>query len=296
MDDAVRKADVLVEALSWIRQFRDRYVVIKLGGSALDDPRSVRACLTDVVFMETVGMRPILVHGGGKAITRAMEQAGIEPRFVHGRRYTDESTLDIVSRVLAEEICDSIVDEIQALGGRAVGLSFRTQNVLIGEKLLLEEPGGEPIDLGRVGRVVDIQRDLLMATCRADTVPVLPCVAVDRAGDLLNVNADTAAAAVARLLGAEKLVFLSDVAGIFLDRNDERTLQRHLTATRCRELIADGTIETGMIPKVEAGIEALEAGVRKVHLVDARFPHSLLLEIYSDEGVGTEIVRRQPVR
>jgi len=294
LDDAVRKADVLVEALGWIRQFRDRYVVIKLGGSALEDPASVRACLTDVVFMETVGMRPVLVHGGGKVISRAMQQAGIEPRFVEGRRYTDEATLDIVSRVLAEEICESLVDEMLSLGGRAVGLSFRTQNVLIGEKLLLDGAGGEPVDLGRVGRVVDIQRDLLMATCRSDAVPVLPCIAVDREGGLLNVNADTAAAAVARLLGAEKLVFLSDVEGIYLDRNDRTSLQRHLTATRCRELIADGTIDTGMIPKVEAGIEALEAGVRKVHMVDARFPHSLLLEIYSDEGVGTEIVTKQP--
>ncbi len=295
MENAVRKADVLVEALGWIRQFRDRYVVIKLGGSALEDPASVRACLTDVVFMETVGMRPILVHGGGKAISRAMQDAGIEPRFVDGRRYTDDTTLDIVSRVLAEEISESLVDEIQSLGGRAVGLSFHTQNVLIGEKLELDGPNGEPIDLGRVGRVVDIQRNLLMATCRSDTVPVLPCIAVDGEGGLLNVNADTAAAAVARLLGAEKLVFLSDVAGIYLDRDDESTLQRHLTAARCRELVADGTIDTGMIPKVEAGIEALEAGVRKVHMVDARFPHSLLLEIYSDEGIGTEIVRKQPV-
>ncbi|MCA9026402.1 MAG: acetylglutamate kinase [Planctomycetaceae bacterium] len=294
MENAIRKADVLVEALSWIRQFRDRYVVIKLGGSALEDPASVRACLTDVIFMETVGMRPILVHGGGKAISRAMQDAGIEPRFVEGRRYTDEATLDIVSRVLAKDICDSLVDEIQTQGGRAIGLSFRTQNVLIGERLTLDKEGGEPVDLGRVGRVVDIQRDVLMAACRSDTVPVLPSIAVDRSGGLLNVNADTAAASIARLLNAEKLVFLSDVAGIYLDRNDETTLQRHLTAARCRELIAAGTIDAGMIPKVEAGIEALEAGVRKVHMVDARFPHSLLLEIYSDEGIGTEIVKRQP--
>lgn len=294
MNDAVRKADTLVEALGWIRQFRDRYVVIKLGGSALENPASVRACLTDVVFMETVGMRPILVHGGGKAISRAMQEAGIEPRFVEGRRYTDDATLDIVARVLAEDICESLVDEMQAVGGRAVGLSYRTQNVLIGEKLMLEGGSGEPVDLGRVGRVIDIQRDLLMATCRSDTVPVLPSIAVDRNGGLLNVNADTAAAAVARLIGAEKLVFLSDVAGIYLDRRDENSLQRHLTVARCRELIDDGTIESGMIPKVEAGIEALEAGVRKVHMVDARFPHSLLLEIYSDEGIGTEIVKKHP--
>ncbi len=292
MNDAVRKADVLVEALGWIRRFRDRYVVIKLGGSALEDPASVRACLTDVIFMETVGMRPILVHGGGKSISSAMQQAGIEPRFVEGRRYTDDATLDIVSRVLAEEICESLVDEIQAQGGRAVGLNFRTQNVLIGERLTLDGEKGEPVDLGRVGRVVDIQRNVLMAACRTDTIPVLPSIAVDREGGLLNVNADTAAAAVAKLLHAEKLVFLSDVTGIFLDRNDESTHQRQLTTTRCRELIADGTIDTGMIPKVEASIEALEAGVRKVHMVDARFPHSLLLEIYSDEGIGTEIVKR----
>jgi acetylglutamate kinase len=294
VDDAVRKADVLVEALGWIRRFRDRYVVIKLGGSALEDPASVRACLTDVVFMESVGMRPVLVHGGGKAINRAMQQAGLEPRFVDGRRYTDDATLAIVSRVLAEEICDTLVDEIRSLGGRAVGLSFRTQNVLIGERLMLSGPAGEPVDLGRVGRVVDIQRDVLMAACRSDTIPILPSIAVDADGGRLNVNADTAAAAVAKLLGAEKLVFLSDVSGILLDRNDVSSLARHLTVARCRELMADGTIEEGMIPKVEAGIEALEAGVRKVHMVDARFPHSLLLEVYSDDGVGTEIVKRQP--
>lgn len=294
MENAVRKAGVLVEALGWIRQFRDRYVVIKLGGSALEDPESVRACLTDVIFMETVGMRPILVHGGGKAISRAMQAAGIEPRFVEGRRYTDEATLDIVSRVLAGEICESLVDEIQTQGGRAVGLNFLTQNVLIGERLTLDGENGEPVDLGRVGHVVDIQRDVLAAACRTDTIPVIPSIAVDCEGGLLNVNADTAAAAIARLLNAEKLVFLSDVAGIFLDREDESTLQRHLTARRCRELIADGTIDTGMIPKVEAGIEALEAGVRKVHMVDARFPHSLLLEIYSDEGIGTEIIKIRP--
>ncbi len=205
---------MLVEALGWIRQFRDRYVVIKLGGSTLDDPESVRACLTDVIFMETVGMRPILVHGGGKAINRAMAASGIQPRFVQGRRYTDEETLEIVARVLAEEVCEGIVDEIKAQGGQAVGLNFLTQNVLVGERLMLAGENGEPVDLGRVGEVVDVQRDLLIAACRADTVPVVPSVAVDCDGKLLNVNADTAAAAVARLLNAEKLVFLSDVPGI----------------------------------------------------------------------------------
>jgi acetylglutamate kinase len=290
VDDAIRKAQVLVEAIGWIRQFRDRYVVIKLGGSALESPEAVQRCLADVIFMEAVGMRPILVHGGGKAISAAMQSAGIAPRFVHGRRYTDEATLDIVARVLAEEICESLVDEIRRQGGRAVGMHYNSMNVLVGEPLQLAGPDGSPLDLGRVGQVVDVQREALLATCRSGTIPVLPSVALDRDGRKLNVNADTAAAALARLLKAEKLVFLSDVPGIFRDRKDPSTLISHLTAAGCRELIADGTIDAGMVPKVDAALEALAAGVRKIHIIDARIPHSLLLEIYQDKGVGTEIV------
>ena len=291
MDDAIRKARVLVEALGWIRQFRDRYIIIKLGGSALDDPDSVRRCLNDVVFMEAVGMRPILIHGGGKAISRAMKDSGIESRFVQGRRYTDDATLEIVTNTLANEICESLVDQIRTLGGKAIGLHLHSQNVLMGERLTLTAENGSDIDLGRVGQVVNINRDVISATCRAGTIPVLPSVALDSEGRPLNVNADTAAAAVARLLNAEKLMFLSDVPGIFLDRHDPSTLQSHLTVKRCRELIADGTIDTGMVPKVEAALEALESGVRKIHIVDARIPHSILLEIYSDTGIGTEIVK-----
>ncbi|MEW4527558.1 acetylglutamate kinase [Maioricimonas sp. JC845] len=291
VDEAIRKAKILVEALGWIRQFRDRYVVIKLGGSALDDPDSVRSCLSDVIFMEAVGMRPILVHGGGKAISRAMEAAGIEPRFVHGRRYTDDETLEIVGRVLAGEICESLVDEIRRQGGQAVGLNFRSQNVLDGERLTLPGGDGETVDLGRVGEVVGVRKDVLEATCRTGSIPVLPSIALDPEGGKLNVNADTAAAAVARALRAEKLVFLSDVPGIFRDRTDPATLISHLQSDRVRDLIDDGTIDTGMLPKVDAALDALDAGVRKIHIVDARVPHSILLEIYSDKGIGTEIVR-----
>ncbi|QDU40650.1 Acetylglutamate kinase [Maioricimonas rarisocia] len=291
VDEAIRKAKILVEALGWIRQFRDRYVVIKLGGSALDDPDSVRNCLSDVIFMEAVGMRPILVHGGGKAISRAMESAGIQPRFVHGRRYTDDETLEIVGRVLAEEICESLVDEIRRQGGQAVGLNFRSQNVLEGERLTLAGDAGEQIDLGRVGEVVNVRREILEATCRSGSIPVLPSIALDSDGGKLNVNADTAAAAVARALRAEKLMFLSDVPGIFRDRTDPSTLISHLQSDRVRALIEDGTIDTGMLPKVDAALDALDAGVRKIHIVDARVPHSILLEIYSDKGIGTEIVR-----
>lgn len=290
MDEAIRKAGVLIEALGWIRRFRERFVVIKLGGSALEDPPSVKSFLTDVIFMETVGMWPVLVHGGGKAISRAMAESGIEPRFVHGRRYTDDATLDIVARVLAGEICGEIVDEIRRQGGNAQGISYLTENCLFGEKLTLTDDDGQPIDLGRVGQVVRVDGELLERTCRTGTIPVLPSVALDSGGGKLNVNADTAAAAVARLLGAEKLVFVSDVPGIFLDQDDPNTLLSHITAQRCRELIADGTIAAGMVPKVDAALEALAIGVKKVHIVDGRMPHSTLLEIYSDTGIGTEIV------
>jgi len=290
LDDAIHKADVLLEALHWIRQFRGRHVVIKLGGSAMEETDAVRAFLTDVIFMETVGMRPILVHGGGKAINAAMAKAGIQPKFVQGRRYTDDATLDIVAQVLAGEICQSLVDEINRQDGDAVGLSFLTVNCLKGQRLTLPGPHGEQIDLGRVGEVTDIDRDLLLTTCRGGRIPVLPSIALDEQGGKLNVNADTAAAAVARIIQAEKLVFLSDVPGIFLDRHDPTTLQTHLTSAKCRELIAQGIIDAGMVPKVEAALEALAAGVKKVHIIDARIPHSVLLEVYSNRGIGTEIV------
>lgn len=291
MEEAIRKANVLVEALGWIRRFRGKYVVIKLGGSALEEPDAVRKFLTDVIFLETVGMKPILIHGGGKAINRAMSDAGIEPRFVQGRRYTDEQTLDIVARVLAEEICQSLVDEIERQGGRAAALNYTTRNCLFGEKLLMPGKDGALIDLGAVGEVVDVNADLIAETFSDGRIPVIPSVAIDRNGKKLNVNADTAAAAMARLLKVEKLVFLSDVPGIFLDRNDPDTLISHLETSRCRKLIEDGVIDAGMVPKVDAALEALAAGVGKVHIVDGRMPHSVLLEIYSDRGVGTEIVR-----
>ena len=291
VDEAITKVKVLVEALEWIRRFRDRYVVVKLGGSALEDTESVKRCLADVVFMEAVGMRPILVHGGGKAISQGMADAGIEPRFVHGRRFTDDQTLSIATDILTNQICESLVDLINTSGGRSVGLHVNSQPVLVGEKLEILDENDGPMDLGRVGYVTGIHEDTLHAVCRGGVIPVLPTIALDAEGHPLNVNADTAAAAVARLLRAEKLVFLSDVPGIFLDKNDPSTLVPHLTIRRCRELIGDGTIATGMVPKVEAALEALDVGVGKVHIIDARIPHSLLLEIYSNKGVGTEIVR-----
>ena len=290
MQEAIRKAEVLVEALGWIREFRDRYVVVKLGGSALEEEAAVRSLLTDVIFMETVGMRPILVHGGGKAISVAMQSAGIQSRFVQGRRYTDQATLDIVSKTLASDISATLVAEIKRQGGKARALHFQTENCLSAELLTLDNENGEPIDLGRVGRVTGIDRTVIDATLNAGAIPVLPSVALDNAGERLNVNADTAAAALARFLQAEKLIFLSDIVGICRDRHDPQSLISHLDVPGCRAMIADGTIDAGMVPKVEAAMEALTSGVRKVHIVDGRMEHSVLLEIYSDTGVGTEIV------
>ncbi len=291
MDEATRKAGVLIEALAWIRQFRDRYIIIKLGGSALENPEAVKSFLTDVIFLETVGMRPVVIHGGGKEISQAMEDAGIEPRWVQGRRYTDQKTLEIAANILARDICTRLIDEVGRQGGSAVGLSFATgKNVLIGERLALTSDSGEEIDLGLVGHVTDINREFLDAITGVGKIPIIPCIAVDRNGQMLNVNGDTAAAAVARLLKAEKLVFVSDVPGLLRDKNDPESLISHINVSEARSLIADGTISAGMIPKIEAALEALEAGVGKLHIVDGRRQHSLLLEIYSNMGVGTEIV------
>lgn len=292
MDEAVQKAAVLIEALAYIRQFKDRYVVIKLGGSALDEPAAVRKCLTDVLFMQTVGMRPIIVHGGGKAISRAMEASGIDVEFVHGRRKTTEAVLEIAMTTLCG-IAEDLADDLNSQGGRAVALHPGTENVLLGQHILVDTPAG-PTDLGRVGEVVDLKRDTLVVSCRAGTIPVIPSIAVDLAAtatSYLNVNADTAAAALARIMNVEKLVFLSDVPGILRDRDDPSSLISHVDRDQCRKLIEDGTIAAGMIPKVEASLEALDAGVRKVHMVDASQPHSLLIEIFSQIGVGTEIVQ-----
>jgi acetylglutamate kinase len=288
MDDAIRKADVLIEALSYIRRFRDRLTVIKLGGSAMEEPAVLRATLQDVVFMETVGMRPILVHGGGKAIDRAMAAAGLKPRKVQGRRYTDDETLAIVVRTL-KEINADIEAQIRELGGRAVGLSTGSLQCLFGERLLLRDDAGHSVDLGRVGRVTKVDHPLLSDFCAAGVVPVLPSLALDTDRGWLNINADTAAAAVAANLQAEKLVLLTDTPGILLDRADADSLVRCLDAAGGRDLIARGIIAEGMIPKVEACLESLAAGVRKTHIIDGRVRHSLLLEIYTDYGVGTEI-------
>ncbi|HEY2149020.1 MAG TPA: acetylglutamate kinase, partial [Pirellulales bacterium] len=249
---AIRKADVLIEALGWIRRFRDKVTVIKLGGSVMENPTALQHLLLDLVFMETVGMRVVVVHGGGAAINRAMDAAGIKPRFIQGRRYTDDATLEIVEQVLAYETNEFIAERIEEFGGRAMPLNFRSTNVLFGERIALEDGDGKPIDLGHVGRVARVDRTTIDNLCYAGTVPVIPSMCIGPNGEKLNVNADTAATAVAQALGAEKLVFLSDVNGVRRKKDEPETLIDSLTASQARELIASGAIETGMIPKVEA--------------------------------------------
>jgi acetylglutamate kinase len=285
------KADVLIEALAWIRQFRDKVTVIKLGGSLMDDADAMRHLLIDVVFMETVGMRPVVVHGGGAAISRAMDAGGLVPRFIQGRRYTDAPTRDIVERVLAYETNEHLAARIEDLGGRSAPLNFRTTNVLWGERLILEDEQGKPVDLGSVGNVTRVDRSTINNLCYAGTVPVIPSMCLSETGEKLNVNADTAATAVAQAMGAEKLIYMSDVNGVRRRKDDPASLINSLTASQARALIADGAIESGMIPKVEACLETLGKGVRKIHIIDGRERHGLLLEIYTNKGVGTEIIK-----
>lgn len=288
---AIEKADVLIEALEWIRRFRDKITVIKLGGSVMEDANSLRHLLLDIIFMRTVGMRPVVVHGGGAAISRAMTDAGLVPHFVQGRRYTDDAALDIVERVLAYETNEHIYQRIEELGGRAAPLNFHTTNVLFGERIMLPSDNGQPIDLGHVGQVTRVDRTTIENLCYAGIVPVIPSMCIDANKQKLNVNADTAATAVAQEMRAEKLVFLSDVNGVRRQKDDPDSLIHSLTAPEARELIANGAIESGMIPKVEACLETLENGVSKIHIIDGRLRHSLLLEIYTSSGVGTEIVK-----
>ena len=289
-DEAIRKADVLIEALAYIRKFHGRYTVIKLGGSVMEDPEALHALLVDIVFMQTVGLRPVVVHGGGKAINAAMAKSGIEPHFVQGRRFTDDATLEIVARVLAEEVNADIVRHINKFGGRAAGLHHKsTEQCLYGRILMLPDSDGNPIDLGRVGEVTEVEVPPIESMCLGGVVPVLPSLAEDDDGRLLNVNADTAAAAVAAALQAEKLVFLTDTPGILHDKDDPESLYRELTPEASRDLIDQGIINKGMIPKVEACIACLDAGVRKIHIVDGRLRHALLLEIFTHQGIGTQI-------
>ncbi len=293
MQEAITKASALIEAMEYIRSFAGRIVVVKLGGSVLDDPESQQSLLTDVAFMATVGMRPIIVHGGGKAITRAMSETGLEPVWVQGRRYTDKRTLTIAEHTLVHKVNTPICKTLEGLGCNVMGLHSLSSCVLLAETLRLEGEEGRKLDLGLVGKVTDVNGKLLRTLCSDGTIPVIASVAMDRAGGKLNVNADSAAGKVAAAVVSEKLVMVSDTHGIRRDINDPESWISSLDEPQIKEMIDAGVITSGMFPKVEACLTALEAGVRKAHIIDGRIAHSLLLEIYTDKGIGTEIVRRK---
>ena len=290
MELAIDKTSALVEALSYIQRFHDKVIVVKVGGSIMDDDAALTNLLTDIVFMNYVGMQPVLVHGGGKAINEAMAKAGLQPQMVHGRRYTDEHTLNIAEQVLCNQINRFIVNFIQTQGCEAMGLHSLTSNVLIAEKTTLPGPDGRRIDLGFVGEVKSVNARLLQLLVQADSIPCIATIARDASGQRMNVNADTAAGAVAAAMKAEKFVVVSDTHGIRSDPNDPASLVKHLTISQIQEMVAGGAIGAGMLPKVEACVQAVNAGVCKTHIIDGRIPHALLLEIYTEAGIGTEIV------
>lgn len=290
---ASEKADVLIEAMKWIREHRGKITVVKLGGSLMEDEVAMMHLLTDLVFMETVGMKPVVVHGGGAAISEAMNAAGISPRFVQGRRYTDDATLGVVRDVLANKVAAQLVDEIKFYGGSAVALSdcFDT-NVLYGQKAALKADDGSEVDLGWVGEVTRVDVKKIEDYCDRGIIPVIPSYTIvdDGARQGLNVNADVAATEVAKELKANKLVFVSEVNGVRTDPNDAKSMLDSLTADEARKLLASGAIVGGMIPKIESCLKTLERGVEKIHIINGRLRHALLLEIFTSQGVGTEIV------
>lgn len=289
MQEAINKAAALVEAQAYIRRFEGKQVVVKVGGSIMDDPEALANLLGDVCFMLAVGMRPIVVHGGGKGITAAMEQAGLEAQFVQGRRYTDERTLSIAEHVLVNDINAGMLKTIEAKGYQGMGLHSLSSCVVFGKRLFLAGEQGRQIDIGSVGEVTAVNADLLQAVSESRIIPVIAPIARDPAGGKLNINADSVAGHVAAATQAEKLVLVSDTHGI-RKSDDVNDLARHLDRQEIGELIDSGVISAGMLPKVDASLTALEGGVAKAHIIDGRIPHALLLEVYTDAGVGTEIV------
>ncbi len=289
LHDAALRAATLIEALPFLQKFRGCTFVIKYGGSAMEDEDVVERLLRDVVFLEAVGINPVLVHGGGKAISASMRSAGLTARFVNGLRVTDEASVRIVEDVLDRTVNPKLVATINEFGGRAQGFSGR--EVLRGDKLPPVDDGqGGTEDIGFVGRVTGVETAGLEKVLNEERVPVVSPVATAPDGHTLNINADEAAAAIAGALRAAKLIFLSDVPGIMRDRDDEDSLIPTVHADQVDGLIRQKVIEGGMIPKVQGAVAALRRGVQKTHMIDGRLPHGLLLEIFTNEGVGTEIV------
>lgn len=292
MQNLIAKAATLLEALPYIQKFSGETFVVKYGGSFMDspDPAVRNGVARDIVFLEAVEIDPVVVHGGGKAITRAMEKAGLKANFIQGQRVTDEATVQIVDEVLSREINPEIVATIKSLGGQAVG--FAGSEIFKCRKLWLDdkENPGRKLDIGYVGEVVEVNTAPLKECIWSGFTPVISPTARGEDGKIYNCNADVAAAQAAIALKAKRLVFMSDVPGLMRDPKDPDTIIPHLQTTEVPSLKAAGIVDKGMIPKVDSAVAAIKAGVEKVSFVDGRVPHSVLLEIFTDEGVGTEVV------
>ena len=287
---AVHKAEVLLEALPHIQKFRGSTFVVKYGGSFMDDPNPEGRdrVATDIAFLAAVGIQVVVVHGGGKAITRAMETAGIKSEFRGGMRVTDAATVKIVEDTLNKEINGQICDSLRARGANPLGMPGNHVNLC--EKLLSADDAGNPIDLGFVGDIKFVKAKLIKKALADGFLPVVSPIALDGDDQPYNTNADVAAAAIANSLRARRLIFMSDVPGLLADPKDPSTLIATLKVGDVDELKKKGVIAGGMIPKVDSAVKALKEGVRRVHFIDGRVPHSLLLEVFTDKGIGTEIV------
>jgi acetylglutamate kinase len=291
MDSPLEKAKVLVEALPYIQRFYGKRMVVKLGGHAMVDDHLKRSFAKDMILLKAIGLHPVVVHGGGPQIGETLKKMGKESRFYQGMRITDHETMDVVEMVLVGKVNKEIVGLINTEGGRAVGLSGKDGGLILARKLLLpppkaEEEAPELVDLGKVGEVERVNPEVLMALEKERFIPVIAPVGVGPDGDSYNINADLVASAVASSLRAEKLILLTDVEGV-MDK-DGRLIST-LTSSRAKEMISQGTISGGMIPKVNCCLQAVSSGVAKAHIVDGRKEHAVLLEIFTDVGIGTEI-------
>ena len=285
----INKADVLNEALPFIQEFKDSIAVVKFGGSAMENPELTRKTMRDIVLLEAIGMKMVVVHGGGKAISARLKELGVETRFINGLRVTDEETIKVVDDVLHNNTNKSLVDGIIAVGSRGVSISGK--KIMRAEKLWSKDAAtGEPLDIGFVGKVVAVDVNPILDALKYKFIPVITPLAMDFYGQTYNINADTAACEIAMALKARKLVFLSDVPGILRDPKDESTLISVIHTSEVDGLISEGVLSGGMLPKIQSSVNAIKAGTKEVHMIDGRTPHSLLLEIFTNSGIGTEIL------
>ena len=291
LDENIKKAEVLLEALPYMQSFIGKTVVIKFGGNVMDDPQMNISILNDILFLKQIGINIGLVHGGGPAITEMLEKLQIKSEFINGNRVTDEKTMEIVEMVLTGKINKELVGSINKLGGRAVGISGKDANLFVAKKKFMVIDG-EEIDLGRVGKVKKINTEIIETITKSGYIPVVSPVAVDEDGNSYNINADYAAGELAGSLNADKFILLTNVKGVMRDLHDDSTLYSKLYYNEVYKLINGGIIVGGMLPKVEACMTAINAGVSRSHILDGRIKHSLLLEIFTDEGIGTMIVSK----